>query len=86
MPTQSASIMVLLAGALCRHENPYEPGQVLRTGRAAIAVVLRSRRMIEPAGERSLVAPACLPLLSPPRESPADARAALLAMFQPVET
>jgi len=44
MPTLSDSIMVLLAGVECRHENLYEPGQVFRTvmrhGLVTVAVVL----------------------------------------------
>jgi hypothetical protein len=83
MPTQSDSIKVLLAGVECRHENLYGPGQVFRTamrhGLAAVAVVVRSRRMIEPARTGSLMAPTRLALLAPPRHAPAIARAVLLA-------
>ncbi|HEU4734069.1 MAG TPA: hypothetical protein VFT22_39530, partial [Kofleriaceae bacterium] len=74
--------MVLLTGALCRHENLYGPGQVFRTvmrhGLATVAVVLRPRRVIEPSGAGSLMAPTGLPLLAPPRELPARPRAVLL--------
>ena len=75
--------MVLLAGALCRHENLYGPGQVFRTvmrhGLAAVAVVLGPCRVIEPARAGPLMALAGLPLLAPPRDSPAGTRAVLLA-------
>jgi hypothetical protein len=75
--------MVLLAGDKCRHENLYGPGQVFRTvmrhGLAAVAVVLRSRRMIEPACARSLLPSTGLPLLVSSRQSPALAPAVLLA-------
>jgi len=74
--------MVLLAGALCRHENLYGPGQVFRTvmrhGLAAVAVVLRARRVIEAARAGPLMAPAGLSLLAPPGEPPAGTRAVLL--------
>jgi len=75
--------MVLLAGDNCRHENLYGPGQVFRTvmrhGLVAVAVVLRSRRVIEPPGTRSLMASTGLALLVSPRRPPAIARAVLLA-------
>ena len=75
--------MVLLAGVDCRHENLYGPGQVFRTvmrhGLVAVAVVLRSRRVVEPACARSLMAAAGLPLLASSRQSPTLAPAVLLA-------
>ena len=74
--------MVLLAGALCRHENLYGSGQVFRTvmrhGLATVAVVLCARRVIEPARAGSLMALAGLPLLASPRHLPARSRAVLL--------
>jgi len=77
--------MVLLAGDKCRHENLYGPGQVFRTvmrhGLVAVAVVLRSRRVIEPPGARSLMPPTGLALLASPRGPPAIARAVLLAVI-----
>ena len=77
--------MVLLAGDKCRHENLYGPGQVFRTvmrhGLVAVAVVLRSRRVIEPPSPRSLMTPTGLALLASPRRPPAIARAVLLAVI-----
>jgi len=77
--------MLLLAGDKCRHENLYGPGQVFRTvmrhGLVAVAVVLRSRRVIEPPGARSLMTPTGLALLASPRRPPAIARAVLLTVI-----
>jgi hypothetical protein len=83
MPTQSVSIAVLLAGDECRRENLYAGGQVfgtvMRHESLAVAVVLRARRVIEPAGAAALMSPPRLALLAPPRRLRAGPRAVALA-------
>src|SRR5262249_18354433 len=83
MPTQSVSIAVLLAGVMCRRGNHYVGGQVfgtvMRHELLAVAVVLRPRRVIEPAGSRSLVTPCRVALFAPTRRLRAGPRAVALA-------
>jgi len=83
MPTQSASIAVLLAGLVCRHVTLYVAGQLLGTLMrhvlAPVAVGLRPVGMVAATDLAPLVAPAGVPLLGPPGRRRARSRAVPLA-------